>query len=217
MDTIDPQPQDNTGGNEVVVNHPDAPASEFRPSFSLGELMGTWYAAVDLIELSREGLFGAAYRHVVYSTLPFWKNKKDVTITYDPVSDSGPEPRSIKGIDTLLDDPTATDASPTRYKWRGSGLLKISTSKWQVLAFGRWSPPPSASSDQPANEPHVYEYAVTYFQPTIFTPAGLDIYSRTAEGLPDELVGEIIDEIRQVGESGTGAAVQKLAASVFEL
>ncbi|KAH9949640.1 hypothetical protein B0H21DRAFT_103839 [Amylocystis lapponica] len=105
--------------------------------FDLEQFMGTW--------------------HVTHSTLPLWKSKKDVSITYalknpssqgttqfDDIveyrSESAPSTSKrsrIVGVDTFLpfvsDDPQATQSPPPRYHWRGRGLLCIVTSRWQVL------------------------------------------------------------------------------------
>lgn len=59
----------------------------------------------------------------------------------------------------------------------------IASSKWQLLGYG---PPGAGESAQAEDSP---EWAVTFFEKTLFTPAGLDIYARTEQGLPDDLVG----------------------------
>jgi len=40
---------------------------------------------------------------------------------------------------------------------------------------------------------------VTFFEKTLFTPAGLDIYARSVEGLPKPLLKEIFEKIKAVG------------------
>lgn len=67
----------------------------------------------------------------------------------------------------------------------------ISSSKWQILG-----------SDA--------DWAVTYFEKTIFTPAGLDIYARDAGGLPEDLAKDIVAKTKQLG-----GEVGKLAESFF--
>lgn len=51
----------------------------------------------------------------------------------------------------------------------------IASSKWQLLGCN----PPGEDEE---------EWAVTFFEKTLFTPAGLDIYARTEKGLPEDLV-----------------------------
>ncbi|KAI0066243.1 hypothetical protein BV25DRAFT_1520346 [Artomyces pyxidatus] len=177
-------------GAPVIINSPNS--AQFRPGLEIKDMMGTWY--------------------VTHSTLPLWKNKKDVTISYTPVdapSTSSPlqfddvveyraqsSPASAKrsrvvGVDTL--DTASRDAAPTRFKWRGKGLLMIASSRWQLLGYG-----PS--------------WAVTYFEKTLFTPAGLDIYARTAQGLSEDLVQDI-----KKGLTAVGGDVGILAESLFEV
>lgn len=74
----------------------------------------------------------------------------------------------------------------------------IASSRWQILGFG-------GEGDSPA-------WALTYFEKTLFTPAGLDIYARTSDGLPAELVNNIFDNIRALGGD-----TAKLAEQFFEV
>lgn len=46
---------------------------------------------------------------------------------------------------------------------------------------------------------------MTYFSKTLFTPAGLDIYARGAEGLSDEQVATLVTALE-----GLGGEVEKL-------
>ncbi|KAM0752521.1 hypothetical protein T439DRAFT_324613 [Meredithblackwellia eburnea MCA 4105] len=140
--------------------------------------------------------------HVVASTLPLWKDKKNVTITYssiqgekettmddvvaynkrnDPV---GKEASTVKGVDRI------EEGSLNAWKWRGRGLLMIASSRWQLLGFNVHSP--STLSSEP-------EWVLTYFKSTLFTPAGLDIYARTAKGLDDEFVQKIVQGVEKLG------------------
>ncbi|KAI0645374.1 hypothetical protein C8Q79DRAFT_964333 [Trametes meyenii] len=203
---------------DVVLHQPDAHNSPI--DLDLNKFMGTW--------------------HVVKSTLPLWKSRKDVTITYalksspsngatvqfdDTVeyrskSDPASSRRSrVTGVDTLVEpseanasaaaaaDTTASESgapsrpAQTRFKWRGKGWLAVATSRWQVLGCSR---------DPSPENPHAW--AVTYFEKTLFTPAGLDVYARTAEGLPEAFVQEIIAKARALGGD-----VAKLAEAFFEV
>jgi hypothetical protein len=55
----------------------------------------------------------------------------------------------------------------------------VATSRWQLLGFK------TASSESNSSDS---EWVVTYFASTLFTPAGLDIYSRNKDGLSDEFI-----------------------------
>jgi len=91
----------------------------------------------------------------------------------------GSSPSTVAGIDRL------EQGAAARWKWRGKGLLMIATSRWQLLGFNIHT---SADSDEP-------EWVVTYFASTLFTPAGLDIYSRSKDGLSDQFVEGLVEGI----------------------
>ena len=79
-----------------------------------------------------------------------------------------PQPKIIRGIDT----PDGQGG----WDWRGRGLLKMTTSHWEVLGWG---------------EKEDEKWAVTWFAPSMFTPEGLDIYCNNKEGITPELYHEI--------------------------
>ncbi|OCH93106.1 hypothetical protein OBBRIDRAFT_790577 [Obba rivulosa] len=181
----------------VIVLPPDA--QNLPMDFDLEQFMGAWY--------------------VTHSTLPLWKTKKDVSITYTPrlrsstqqppqfddvvryrsTSDhSTSELHRVVGVDTLLLPPGPQGAHSPRFKWRGKGWLIIASSRWQILGLGGGGSSPG--------------WALTYFEKTLFTPAGLDIYARSPEGLPANLVHDIIDKTRALGGD-----VGKLAEEFFEV
>ncbi|KAG9095385.1 hypothetical protein FS749_010543 [Ceratobasidium sp. UAMH 11750] len=189
----------------VVVHPPDSFHSSLgRDEFDIDKFMGKW--------------------HVVQSTLPLWKSRCDVTITYTPLVSAAPsttpdsdpirfddivEYRSrssspgssrskVVGVDTLQPAPSGAPEGyrpAASYHWRGKGLLKIASSQWQVLGY-----------DERAG------WAVTYFSKTLFTPAGLDVYVRDPGAVGKELVDEIVQAARAVG-----GEVGKLAEGFFEV
>ncbi|PYH96718.1 hypothetical protein BO71DRAFT_396844 [Aspergillus ellipticus CBS 707.79] len=131
--------------------------------------------------------------HVTHSSLPLWQGKRNVNITYEtlPVDSSGvikindivryqsigsEKVKSVHGVDT----PTPGD--PGAWDWRGKGWLMIASSHWECLGFGH------ADDDN--------QWVVTYFAKTHFTPAGIDIYSRNKEGLPQTTVDAILRALR---------------------
>ncbi|KAL2047396.1 hypothetical protein N7G274_001417 [Stereocaulon virgatum] len=153
--------------------------------------------------------------HVTHSTLPMWKSKRNVTITYkllppttsSPASDtptrlddivsyqtlSSPKVKTVTGIDT----PSGTHTGA--WDWRGKGILMIASSHWEVLGYG----------DLEAG----HQWAVTFFAKTLFTPAGIDIYSRRKEGLGESVLGAIIEALAKVEHE----SVRKLAGEIFEV
>lgn len=133
--------------------------------------------------------------HVTHSSLPLWKGKQNVSITYDllPPDSSGvikiddlvkyqaagsEKIKSVHGIDT------PSPGNQGAWDWRGKGWLMIASSHWECLGCGR------ADDDN--------QWVVTYFAKTLFTPAGIDIYSRTKKGLPPTYVEEILKALREL-------------------
>jgi len=125
-----------------------------------------------------------------------WRKAKNVRITYKiipPATPSGPtllddevtseptertllpQPKSIRGVDT-------PDGEGV-WNWRGRGWLKIASSHWELLGWG-----------ERGNE----RWAVTWFAPSMFTPAGVDIYSSEKEGMSKGLYEEIIQALKGV-------------------
>lgn len=75
----------------------------------------------------------------------------------------------------------------------------IASSHWEVLGYG----------DLEAGQ----QWVVTYFAKTLFTPAGVDIYSRTKEGLGEGVLGGVKEALAAVDHSG----VKSLAGELFEV
>ncbi|KAF8863966.1 hypothetical protein BDZ45DRAFT_582855 [Acephala macrosclerotiorum] len=137
---------------------------------------------------------------VTHSTLPMWRKAKNVRITYkilrperegeggvvvlDDTVESEPtektwmpQPKAIHGIDTP--DPS----TPAAWNWRGKGLLKIASSHWEVLGWG---------------EREGERWVVTWFAPSLFTPAGVDVYSDRKEGGSEGLVKEVLGALEEM-------------------
>lgn len=151
--------------------------------------------------------------HVTHSSLPLWKNKRNVNITYTPLPPSTTSASGLTRMDDLvryqtlnsdriksvhgIDTPAPGNAGA--WDWRGKGWLGIASSHWECLGFGRV---------EDGNE-----WVVTYFAKTLFTPAGIDVYSREKGGLPDSTVQEILGALRGFGVD----EVTALADSVFQI
>lgn len=153
--------------------------------------------------------------HVTHSTLPMWKSKRNVRITYellDPSSPLIPAERTDRLDDVVtyqgLDsdklhtvhgvDKAANDARDT-WDWRGKGWLMIASSHWEILGW---------DEDLRGNE-----WVVTYFAKTLFTPAGVDVYSRKREGIEEETLQQIKASLAAIDD----AEFQKLADTLFEV
>ncbi|KAL9618683.1 MAG: hypothetical protein Q9160_006650 [Pyrenula sp. 1 TL-2023] len=183
--------------------------------------------------------------HVTHSTLPMWKSKSNVRITYTPLSPSpnqtpsssppklddlvqytsgNPSPTSpnTKAKEkTVHGTSTPTPGKPGQYDWRGKGWLVIAGSHWEVLGWGTT-----------ATEAGEVDWAVTYFAKTLFTPAGVDVYQRRAAkaeggeegqgGGKGGLLGEreiqgLREAMRRLGEEGGDAEVGRLEKLLFEV
>ncbi|KAF2030926.1 hypothetical protein EK21DRAFT_111380 [Setomelanomma holmii] len=162
--------------------------------------------------------------NVTHSTLPMWKKNRNVVITYTPVAGSSPpqiddlvtyqphtstSKKTVHGVDKPFAVPNNAAASTSKgneesdvaslaYTWRGKGWLMIASSKWEILGYGEEEVTGNA-------------WVVTYFAKTLFTPAGVDVYSRKGRLVPTT-VEDIKNALR-----GLGGDVEKLAGEVFEI
>lgn len=123
------------------------------------------------------------------------------TLTGTPGSGSSKSAFDTPVLATHDTTPTAFKPAQTRYKWRGKGWLMIASSRWQLLGCSRDLSPENSAA-----------WAVTYFEKTLFTPAGLDIYSRAAQGVPAHVVQEIVGKVKALGGD-----VATLAEGIFEV
>ena len=146
--------------------------------------------------------------HVTHSTLPMWKNNRNVTITYKPLDriENGVyqlddivkyQPLKADNIKTIVGVDTQSTQSPGAWDWRGKGWLKLITSHWEVLGYGKTD----------AGTP----WAVTFFQKTLFTPAGIDIYSKDKGGLQPKFV----DAIAKALSDTEDPTLKSLATELF--
>lgn len=156
--------------------------------------------------------------HVTHSTLPMWKSKRNVTIKYTPLDPSVPSiPEdntdriddlvSYQGLDSDkvhtihgLDKCASTGDARGEWDWRGKGWLIIAGSHWEVLGWGEES--------QSGNK-----WVLTMFAKTLFTPAGIDVYSRDKSGLRPETLEGIKAGLSKVADGD----VQRMAADLFEI
>lgn len=180
----------NTSSNPISFNLP-----------SVSFLSGPWY--------------------VTHSTLPMWRSSRNVVVTYTPLSSSvaqiaeTPISDSSNLSETLIDDlvtyqKLSSDKQRTvkgvdtphstvqgAYTWRGKGWLKIASSQWEVLGWGEEDG----------------GWVVTWFQKTLFTPMGIDIYARKKGGLSAGLLERIKAEMSKVGDD----KFAKLTKDIFEI
>lgn len=123
---------------------------------------------------------------ITYSSLPNAPGKLDDLVEYQSLT--GEKLKSVHGIDT------PNQSFPASYDWRGKGWLRIASSHWEVLGYG----------------PEEGGWAITYFAKTLFTPAGIDIYSREKGGLSERLVQRLQDEMKKIEDLGFRRLVEGL-------
>ncbi|CAF1135745.1 unnamed protein product [Adineta ricciae] len=171
----------------VVLAIPDVPDEIFYK-----ELCYTKHED-EIIEIDEASVAGFnPYRalglwHILGTNLNMWKNKLTPTITYS-IHDTLPDgrvrlndlveyytkrpfvgyvPTSISGVDTQ------SDSKPSRYQWRGNGVMKLLTSQFGFVFV---------DDETPADQP--YQWVATMFGSTLFTSAGIDLMTRTRQPPP---------------------------------
>ncbi|KAF2770620.1 hypothetical protein EJ03DRAFT_270012 [Teratosphaeria nubilosa] len=155
--------------------------------------------------------------HVTHSSLPMWQSKRNVRIQYTPLPPSNPsipaqhtdrlddtvtfqtlyhsKLQTVRGVDKCA---SAGDGRG-EWDWRGKGWLVIAGSHWEVLGWG--------------DEPDGNKWAVTCFAKTLFTPAGIDVYSKERAGVKRET----LQGIKQALAASEDQAIRKMAAEMFEV
>lgn len=94
-----------------------------------------------------------------------------------------PQPKSIHGIDT----PDGEAA----WKWRGTGWLRVASSRWEVLGWGE---------DEEDGNKERECWVVTWFAASMFTPMGLDVYSSRKGGISAGLYARVKEVLEGLGE-----------------
>ena len=154
--------------------------------------------------------------HVTHSSLATWKDKRNVRIQYkplDPSSASIPKDNTDKvddsvtyqslkdtKVQTVSGTDTAAGTGRGEWNWRGNGVLKMITSHWEVLGWGE--------EDGTGNK-----WVVTAFAKTMFTSAGLDVYSRDVGGLKAETLEAIKAGLAAIEDDN----IKKMTTDLFEV
>lgn len=122
--------------------------------------------------------------YIILSNFPMWLkgDKTNPTFNYKVAERDGVmgltdevkytqngRTKSINGFDKPL------NTENTSFEWRGNGLLSLLSSKWQILYV-----------DTTEN------WAIIYFEKTLFTPKGYDVICR--EKKPNSLIMRKIEE-----------------------
>ena len=122
--------------------------------------------------------------HVILTNFPMWLkgDKKNPNFNYKMAERDGVmglidevkyiqkgRIKSINGFDKSL------NIENTSFEWRGNGLLSLLSSKWQILYLDSTK-----------------QWAIIYFEPTLFTPKGYDVICREIQ--PSSLIMRSVDE-----------------------
>lgn len=127
---------------------------------------------------------------IILSNFPMWLkgDKKNPTFNYKVIERDGilglidevkytqnGRTKSIKGFDKSL------NFENTLFEWRGDGLLSILSSKWQILFLDTTE-----------------QWAIIYFEKTLFTPKGYDVICRETQpsGLTMRKIEEKLRELK---------------------
>jgi len=155
--------------------------------------------------------------HVTHSSLPMWKSKRNVRIKYTPLPPSSAKipPESTDRIADLVSyqsltstklstiagvDSASGEDSRGEWDWRGKGWLKVASSHWEVLGWGE-----EVGTGN--------KWVVTCFAKTLFTPAGVDLYSAGRGGLQVDTVDAIKKGLAEMDDG----EIRKMASDLFEL
>jgi len=148
---------------------------------------------------------------IISSSLPFWKNKKNATISYSNVANepsnvlydlveyhphltdrSDSKRKRIAGIDRPKTGHNGDDQQSVEWRWRGKGVLRLLSSDWRIIGYNLSS---SGNGDDGrcASDP---DWVITFFRQTLITPTGIDIYSRSPSALPGQLKEQLLEALR---------------------
>lgn len=147
--------------------------------------------------------------HVTHSSLPMWKDNRNVTISYKPLDSivNGAaqlddivqyQPINSDKVKTILGVDTYNATAFSGWDWRGKGWLKMITSHWEMIGHGELE--------------GGVQWAVTYFAKTMFTRAGIDVYTKSKGGLPAEVIKALKNTLLVMDEP-----LKSLAAELFEV
>lgn len=178
----------------LIFRRPGVNPPDFSPP-PLSWLAGTWY--------------------FTHSTLPIWKDKRNVRITYTIYDENAAKTnQKQQRLDDVVEYQEAgsdkvkqvrgreytSPGSDTRaWDWRGKGIIKIASSHWEILGWADDSRRLVGATDGDV-ESRGNQWMVTYFIKTVFTPAALDFYCRVPDGLGEREVAGIKDALRELGD-----------------
>lgn len=150
---------------------------------------------------------------VLYSTLPYWKKRRNVRIKYGLLPfQFTPRLDDLVTYQSLTSDTVNSIHGADRagqdgwsWGWRGNGWLLFLSSRWEILGYGTLG-----AAEGEVGEAEGRQWVVTYFRETLFTPAGIDIYARPRAYLPDPLLEEIKAKLKSTGDARLETLTEEL-------
>ena len=112
----------------------------------------------------------------------------DDLITYQSVSSA--KLQTVHGTDT------PSKADPWAWTWRGNGLLRVASSHWEILGHGEHE--------------DCGQWIVIYAQKSIFSPAGINVYTRGKHNLPEAVLKSIKAALEDFGQDSLRALVESM-------
>ncbi|MFY7909455.1 MAG: hypothetical protein ACOVO2_07885 [Emticicia sp.] len=127
--------------------------------------------------------------YIILSNFPMWLkgDKTNPTFNYKKAERDGVmgltdevrytqngRTKSINGFDKPL------NTENTSFEWRGNGLLSLLSSKWQILYVDT-----------------IENWAIIYFEKTLFTPKGYDVICRDKQ-LNSLIMRKIEEKLREL-------------------
>ncbi|KAI9747173.1 MAG: hypothetical protein M1835_002197 [Candelina submexicana] len=178
---------------------------------SLDDLLGQWYIS------QSTSSHWSDKRNVIltYSALPSTSNNNNTTTTQPQLDDQityqsrdSPKLQTMRGIDTR----SATD--PASWTWRGKGLLRFVTNKWEILGYGGME----SGKEEEEEEKDEGEGAwfVVLAEKSIFTPAVVNLCTRGKAGLGAERVEELKAFLKGCGKEELGRLADELQGVLQE-
>jgi hypothetical protein len=142
-----------------------------------------------------------------------WSKARNVRITYGSMPDHSSGAHRISdlvqheklngsgNLKSILGIDTSSNKDETGvWNWRGKGMLFWVTSHWEVLG---WGERPTGTNGE------VERWAVTWFAPTPFTKAGIDVYSDRREGLSEQTAKEVVEALKKMDVKEVAQLVQE--------
>ncbi|PYH70140.1 uncharacterized protein BO88DRAFT_275804 [Aspergillus vadensis CBS 113365] len=177
-------------------HHHHHPSPEHSPPpLPTTNILGTWY--------------------ITRSSSPFWSDKRNPTITLTADTNTPPDTLPLSALSqatttspapiltnktsyqtlssSSVKTTTGTDRAilagkelgPIQMEWRGSGWLRMVSAQWEILGWG--------GADNG-------EWLLVFANKSMFTPAGISLYSRRKTGVDEMVWAEIEVELRGLVE-----------------